>query len=184
MIRTRSLGPSQGDRVVDQRVLAFARFSVIEDLLRGGLTDVDDRQQTEVPIRDQARPGTTHGGDSYSAWPRVAALLREVGGWSHERSCVTSFDVRRLRQLLGDDAGQRAENLFSLLDGKGHPQPLRNRLTVYLAAARGGQRRFEIDAWQPSLLSVPPALLVPLHQSEKGRQPDDRQGWRYLTRCD
>src|SRR5271163_1309363 len=55
-------GPSQCDRVVDQRVLAFARFSVIEDLLWGGLTDVDDRQQTEVPIRDQARPGATYGG--------------------------------------------------------------------------------------------------------------------------
>jgi hypothetical protein len=40
--------------------------------------------------------------------------------------------------MLGDDAGQRAENLLSLLDGKGHPQPLRIRLTIYLAAARGG----------------------------------------------
>ena len=38
-------GPSQCDRVVDQRVLAFARFSVIADLLRRGLADVDDRQQ-------------------------------------------------------------------------------------------------------------------------------------------
>jgi len=54
-------GPSQCDRVVDQRVLAFARFSVIENLLRSGLTDVDNCQKTKVPIRDQARPGATHG---------------------------------------------------------------------------------------------------------------------------
>ena len=58
------------------------------------------------------------------------------------------LEVRRLRQLLGDDADQCAENSISLLDGKGHPQPLRIRLTIYLAAraARGGQRRFEIGA--------------------------------------
>ncbi len=92
--------------------------------------------------------------------------------------------VRRLRQLLSDDAGQRAENLLLLLDGKGHPQPLRKRLTSYLPAARGGQRRFEIYAWQPSLLGVSPALLAPLHQPKQGRQPDDRTGWPYLTRCD
>jgi hypothetical protein len=29
-----------------------------------------------------------------------------------------------------------------LLDGKGHPQPLWNRLTIYLAAARGGTTAF------------------------------------------
>ena len=54
--------------------------------------------------------------------------------------------VRRLRQLLRDDTGQRAENSLLLLDGKGHPQPLWNRMTIYLPAARGGQRRFEIYA--------------------------------------
>jgi hypothetical protein len=51
--------PSQCDCEVEQRVLTFARFSVIENLLRSGLTDVDDRQQTEVPVGDQARPGAT-----------------------------------------------------------------------------------------------------------------------------
>ena len=45
--------------------------------------------------------------------------------------------VWRLRQLLGGDAGQSAENLFSLLDGKGHPYPPRIQLPAYLAAARG-----------------------------------------------
>jgi len=45
-------GPSQCDCVVDQSVLTFARFSVIADLLRRGLADIDDRQQTQVPIRD------------------------------------------------------------------------------------------------------------------------------------
>ena len=46
--------------------------------------------------------------------------------------------VRRLRQLLGGNTGQRAENLFSLLDGKSHPYPPRIQLPNYFAAARGG----------------------------------------------
>ena len=44
--------------------------------------------------------------------------------------------------MLSDDADERAENLLLLLDGKGHPQSLRNRLTIYLAAARGGTTAF------------------------------------------
>ena len=39
--------------------------------------------------------------------------------------------------MLSDDAGQSAEDLL-LLDGKSRPQPLKNRLTIYLAVARGG----------------------------------------------
>ena len=48
------------------------------------------------------------------------------------------LDVWRLRQLLGDDAGQCAQNSFSLRDGNGHPKLLRIGLAVYLVAARGG----------------------------------------------
>jgi hypothetical protein len=44
----------------------------------------------------------------------------------------------RLRQLLGDDTGQCAENSFSKLDGEGHPELLRIGMPVYLPAARGG----------------------------------------------
>jgi hypothetical protein len=44
----------------------------------------------------------------------------------------------RLRQLLGDDTGQCAENSFSKLDGEGHPDLLRIGMIVYLPAARGG----------------------------------------------
>ena len=48
------------------------------------------------------------------------------------------LDVGRIRQLLGDDAGQSAENSLSLLGGERHPKPLRIEMTVYVAAARGG----------------------------------------------
>jgi hypothetical protein len=44
--------PSRRDHVIDQCVLALAQFTVIKDLLESGLTDVDDRQQTKVPIGD------------------------------------------------------------------------------------------------------------------------------------
>jgi hypothetical protein len=43
-----------------------------------------------------------------------------------------------LRQLLGDDTGQCAENSFSKLYREGHPELLRLGMTVYLLAARGG----------------------------------------------
>ena len=46
--------------------------------------------------------------------------------------------VWRLRQLLGDDAGQCAENSFSLLDGEGHPEPLRNRVDGLPSCGAGG----------------------------------------------
>ncbi len=138
MIRIRSRGHPSAIAIVDQRVLSFARFSVIADLLRRGLADVDDRQQTEVPIRDQARPGATYGRDLRWAWPPVAALRQGVGGRSHEHSCVTSLHVWRLRQLLGDDAGQCAENSFSMLDGEGHPEPLRNRVDGLPSCGAGG----------------------------------------------
>ena len=46
--------------------------------------------------------------------------------------------VWRLRQLLGDDTGQGAENSFSKLDGEGHPDLLRIGMTVYFPVARGG----------------------------------------------
>src|SRR5262245_28280330 len=46
--------------------------------------------------------------------------------------------ARRLCQLLGGDASERAENLFSLFDGKGHPKPPGFRAMAYLRTARGG----------------------------------------------
>ena len=51
------------------------------------------------------------------------------------------LDVWRLRQLLGDDADQCAENSFSLLDGEGPPKLLGSEMAAYLAAARGGNGR-------------------------------------------
>jgi len=50
--------------------------------------------------------------------------------------------VRRLRQLLGDDTGQCAENSFSLPDGERHPKLLNCGMTLYLAAARGETMAF------------------------------------------
>jgi hypothetical protein len=52
-------GPTHGGREVLQGVLPLARFPMIEDLLRIRLTDVDDGQQTEVPIGDQIGPLAT-----------------------------------------------------------------------------------------------------------------------------
>src|SRR6516162_10575555 len=42
--------PSQRNGVVDQCVLTLARFTMIENLLRSRLADIDDRQKTELPI--------------------------------------------------------------------------------------------------------------------------------------
>ena len=118
-------------------------FSLIEDLLRTGLADIDDRQQTKVPIGDQTRPDATHGRVSmrgaYASGcgvtgGKLAAWVSRAAHASH------LLPVRRLRQLLGDDAGQARylESVLGLLDRKGRPQPMRIGLRVYLAAARGG----------------------------------------------
>ena len=51
-------GPPQGQGVVDQLVLSLARLLVVEHLLRAGLTDVDDRQEVQVPVSDLGRSPT------------------------------------------------------------------------------------------------------------------------------
>jgi len=45
-------GPPEGQGVVDRRVLSLSRLLVIEHLLRAGLTDVDDRQEVQMPVSD------------------------------------------------------------------------------------------------------------------------------------
>ena len=54
-------GPSQGRCEVDQGVLPFPRFDVIEDLLGIGLANVDDCQPAEVPIIERRRPQAEAG---------------------------------------------------------------------------------------------------------------------------
>jgi hypothetical protein len=65
------LGPSQGLCKVDQGVLPFPRFDVIEYLLRVGLANVDDCQPTEVSIIEGRLPQPEAGryprGDRASA---------------------------------------------------------------------------------------------------------------------
>ena len=70
MSRIRSLGHGQ----VDQGVLPFPGFDVIEDLLGFGLADVDDGQPAEVPIVERRRPHTEAGRHVRSDGP--------VAGWS------------------------------------------------------------------------------------------------------
>src|SRR5262249_54126201 len=53
--------PSQGDRMVGQGVLPFPRFAVIEDLVRGGLANINERQSVQVPVLDLGRSPTPGG---------------------------------------------------------------------------------------------------------------------------
>lgn len=51
-------GPSQGDGAALQVVLQGGRLAMLENLLRGGLPHIDDRQSVEMPGLDLApRPG-------------------------------------------------------------------------------------------------------------------------------
>src|SRR5947209_874759 len=45
-------GPSQGDGVIDQSVLAQPRLAVFQDLLWARLTDVNERQSVQMPALD------------------------------------------------------------------------------------------------------------------------------------
>ena len=54
--------PAEGDGAVGQGVLAGGRLLVVDDLLGGGLADVDDGRAVEVPGPELGRAeGVTHG---------------------------------------------------------------------------------------------------------------------------
>jgi hypothetical protein len=67
-------GPSQGHGQVDQGVLPFPRFGVIEHLLGIGLADIDDGQPAEVPLIDRSRTQAEAG--------RHPLSDRPFAGWS------------------------------------------------------------------------------------------------------
>jgi hypothetical protein len=58
MCRTSILRPAQCRGLVCQRILTFTRFLMVDDLLTIGLTHIDDRHATDVPVGYQTRPET------------------------------------------------------------------------------------------------------------------------------
>src|SRR5262249_56411535 len=48
-------GPSPGDRPVGEGILPLPRFTMVEDLLGGGLPDIDDQQSVEMPSAELGR---------------------------------------------------------------------------------------------------------------------------------
>ena len=126
--------PSQGDRELDEVVLPFPRFAMVEDLLGIGLAHVNDGETNEVEVR----------GSSKTAGPKAGRSTRRGGGFEVRLELVES---RRLMvgllvggrpwQLPRDDAAERQECLMAIGLGECLPEVRQGEAPRRLQWARG-----------------------------------------------
>ena len=100
--------------------------------------------------------------------PGAAEGVRVFVGSAGERPVASGLLMRHLpqdrrqREVFGQDAAERVQNLLAGFGGQGQPQLARVAWAFEPELARGGQERVERDACGFSLLIALPAHVIPV----------------------